>query len=101
MKIITSSLLSATAICAVPAALAAQETQRFRWEGTIELGYDSVYDSDVAGAEVSDTYATIDFSAAERRPTSVPGSKVQPIASRAWRALFSVAPQSIRPRLRW
>ena len=66
MKIITSSLLCATAICAVPAALAAQETQRFTWEGTIELGYDSVYDSDVAGAEVSDTYATIDFSAEYR-----------------------------------
>ena len=48
----------------------AEEQKRFTWEGTLEIGVDAVVKSDTPGADVSDTYLTLDvwgeFALAER-----------------------------------
>ena len=43
--------------------LAAEETSRFIWEGEIEIGFQSIFDSDVAANEVDDPYIIGEFAA--------------------------------------
>ena len=57
-KTLTAALaLGAPFLLCVPGAMA-QEASRFTWEGELEIGNDSVVDSNTPGNEISDTYAT-------------------------------------------
>ena len=61
-KLTTALASSATLmLCALTAT--AEETSRFTWEGEIEIGYQGVFNSDVAANEVDDPYIFGEFAA--------------------------------------
>ena len=56
------ALASGVSVFACATALSAQEAgSRFTWEGEIEIGVESVLDSDVAANEVDDPFVTIEI----------------------------------------
>lgn len=70
-KTLTAALaLSAPFLLCVSGAMA-QEASRFTWEGELEIGNDSVVDSNTPGNELSDTYATGELNAAYALTDSV------------------------------
>jgi len=70
-KTLTAALaLGAPFLLCVPGAMA-QEASRFTWEGELEIGNDSVVDSNTPGNEISDTYATGEVNAAYALTDSV------------------------------
>lgn len=58
---LTTTLASSVTLIACANALMAEETFRFTWEGEIELGYQGIFDSDVAANEVDDPYLFGEF----------------------------------------
>ncbi len=59
---LTTALVSGALLGCAQSALA-QEAPRFTWEGEIEIGYQSIYDSDVTANEVDDPYLFGEFAA--------------------------------------
>lgn len=60
-KTLTMALASGASILLYANAGYTQESSRFTWDGEIELGYESVYDSDAAANEVNDPYLFIEL----------------------------------------
>lgn len=63
-KTLTAALALGAPFLLCASGALAQEASRFTWEGSLEIGNDSVIDSDVAGNEISDTYAIGEVDAA-------------------------------------
>lgn len=59
----TAALASSVSILLCAGTAQADETSRFTWDGEIELGYQSVFDSDVAANNVDDPYLFIELNA--------------------------------------
>ncbi len=62
----TLAFSSSFAMLTAAPVLAQDGTSQFEWEGEIEIGNESVFHSDVAGNEISNTYATISLGATYR-----------------------------------
>lgn len=60
-KTLTAALVSSASMLVCANAGQAQENSRFIWDGEIELGYQSIYNSDVSANEVDDPYLFIEL----------------------------------------
>lgn len=60
-KLMTSTLLAGVSWIGLNAAAHAQDTGPFTWEGAIEIGVESTFDSDDPTAELTDAYTSIEL----------------------------------------